>query len=100
MSRPLRTLLCGAILSTGWAAQAGLERLNHTVRPPLRQPLASVPLDLGDWVGRGERVAPDIVARPQRTESLNRPCASRKQPGLQLRLWINFSLHGTYLRHS
>ena len=35
MSRPLRTLLCGAILSTGLAAQAGLERLNHTVRPPL-----------------------------------------------------------------
>jgi Protein of unknown function (DUF3485) len=100
MSRSLRTLLCGAILSTGLAAQAGLERLNHTVRPPLRQPLASIPLDLGDWVGKDEPVDPDIIDRAQTTEYLNRTYESRKLPGLRLRLWINFSLEGTNLRHS
>ena len=41
-----------AILSTGLAAQAGLERLNQTERPALRMPLASIPMELGDWVGR------------------------------------------------
>jgi hypothetical protein len=100
MSRPLRTLLCGVILSTGLAAQAGLERLNHTVRPPLRRSLTSIPLDLGDWVGKDEPVAADIVDRAQTTEYLSRTYESRKLPGLRLRLWINFSLQGTNLRHS
>ena len=100
MSRLQRTLLCGAILSTGLAAQAGLERLNQTVRPRLRHPLASIPLDLGDWVGKDEPVDADIVDRAQTTEYLNRTYESRKQPGLRLRLWINFSLQGTNLRHT
>ena len=92
MSRLPRTVLCGAILSTGLAAQAGLERLNQTVRPPLRRSLASIPLDIGDWVGKDEPVEADIVDRPQTTEYLNRTYESRKLPGLRLRLWINFSL--------
>ncbi len=100
MLRLQRTLLCGAILSTGLAAQAGLERLNHTVRPELRRPLASLPLDLGDWVGKDEPVDADIVDRAQTTEYLNRTYESRKLPGLRLRLWINFSLQGTNLRHT
>ena len=89
-----RTLLCVAILSTGLAAQAGLERLNQTERPPLRQPLASIPFELGDWVGKDEQVDPDIVVRAQTTEYLNRIYENRKQPGAQLRLWINYSLRG------
>lgn len=100
MSRQLRTLLCGAILSTGLAAEAGLEQLTQTERPALRQPLSSIPRDLGDWVGKDEPVDPDIVERAQTTEYLNRTYESRKQPGLRLRLWVNFSLHGTNLRHS
>ncbi len=93
-------VLCGAILSTGLAAQAGLERLNQTDRPALRRSLASIPLEIGDWVGKDEPVDPDIVERAQTTEYLNRTYESRKQPGLRLRLWINFSLQGTNLRHT
>jgi Protein of unknown function (DUF3485) len=100
MSRFQRTLLCGAILSTGLAAQAGLEQLNHTVRPELRRHLASIPLDLGDWSGKDEPIDADLVARAQTTEYLSRSYESRKQPGLRLRLWINFSLVGTNLRHT
>jgi EpsI family protein len=100
MSLLTRTLIGGAILSTGLAAQAGLEQLNHTVRPLLRQRLTSIPLDMGDWAGKDEPVEADIVDRAQTTEYLNRTYESRKQPGLQLRLWINYSLLGTNLRHS
>ncbi len=100
MSRFQRTLLCGAILSTGLAAEAGLERSNHTVRPPLRRSLASIPLEIGDWVGKDEPVDAEIVARAQTTEYFNRAYESRKQPGLRLRLWINYSLLGTNLRHT
>ena len=67
MSLFTRTLLAGAILSTGLASEAGLERLNHTVRPPLRQSLASIPLDIGDWAGWDEPVEADIVERAQTT---------------------------------
>ena len=66
MSRLQRALLCGAILATGLAAQAALEKLNRTDRPALRLPLASIPLELGDWVGtrrarrsRHHRAGPD-----------------------------------------
>jgi hypothetical protein len=100
MLRLHRTVLCGAILSTGLAAQAGLEQLNETVRPPLSRPLASIPLDLDNWVGKDEPVDADIVERAQTTEYLNRTYENRKQPGLRLRLWINYSLFGTNLRHT
>ncbi len=78
----------------------GLERLNQTERPPLRRPLASIPIELGDWVGKDEPVDPDIVERAQTTEYLNRTYESRKHPGLRLRLWINYSREGTNLRHT
>jgi Protein of unknown function (DUF3485) len=100
MLRLHRTVLCGAILSTGLAAQGGLERLNETVRPPLLRPLSSIPLDLDNWVGKDEPVDADIVERAQTTEYLNRTYENRKQPGLRLRLWINYSLYGTNLRHT
>jgi EpsI family protein len=100
MSRFQRTVLCVAILLSGLAAQAGLERLNRTERPQLCKQLASIPMELGDWAGRDEKVDPDIVVRAQTTEYLNRIYESRKQPGLNLRLWINYSNEGTNLRHT
>lgn len=95
-----RSVLCCSLLSIGLVAEAGLERLNQTQRPPLRQPLASLPLVLGDWVGRDEPVQPDIVERAQTTEYLNRVYENRKQPGIKLWLWINYAERGTNLRHT
>ena len=100
MSTLMRTMISGAILATGLAAQGGLEQLNHTVRPPLLRSLHSIPLVMGDWVGKDEPVDADIVDRSQSTEYLNRMYESRKQPGVRLRVWINFSLRGDNLRHT
>jgi hypothetical protein len=100
MSNLIRTMISGAILATGLAAQGGLERLNQTVRPPLRSSLHSIPLVMGDWVGRDEPVDADIVDRSQTTEYLNRMYERRKQPGVRLRVWINYSLRGNNLRHT
>jgi EpsI family protein len=98
---PIRRLtFCAAFLLTGLAAQAALEQLNQTERPPLRASLASIPMDLGDWAGRDEPVRADIVERAQTTEYLNRVYESRKHPGLRLTLWINYSRNGTNLRHT
>ena len=83
MTRVHRCVLCAGFLLVGLAAQAGLEHLNQTERPPLRRPLAEIPMELGDWVGRDEPVAADIVERAQTTEYLNRVYESRKQPGLR-----------------
>ena len=79
MSTSIRTMISGAILATGLAAQGGLERLNQTVRPPLLHSLSSIPLVMGDWVGRDERVDADIVDRSQTSEFLNRTYESRKR---------------------
>ena len=79
-----RAVLCGAILSTGLAAQAGLERLNQTDRPPLRQ---SAGLDsAGHWQTGSARTSrstprssseprpPSISTGPTRAAS-SRACA-------------------------
>lgn len=100
MSRLNRCLLCAGFLMVGLGAQAGLEHLNQTERPPLRRPLAGIPMVLGDWVGRDKAVASDIVERAQTTEYLNRVYESRSHPGLELTLWINYSEKGTNLRHT
>jgi len=84
----------------GLAAQGELKRLNQTERPSLRRDLESIPLELGDWVGQKEDVAPNIVERAQTTAYLNRVYESRTQPGLRLTLWINYSEKGTNLRHT
>jgi len=100
MTQMNRCLLCAGILMIGLAAQGELKRLNQTERPSLRRNLASIPLDLGDWVGQDELVAPDIIERAQTTEYLNRVYESRAQPGLRLTLWMNYSEKGTNLRHT
>ncbi len=95
-----RCVLCAGILMMGLIAQSELKRLNQTERPPLRRDLASIPLEMGDWVGQDEPVAPAIIERAQTTEYLNRVYESRTQPGLRLTLWINYSEKGTNLRHT
>jgi Protein of unknown function (DUF3485) len=100
MTQVHRCLCCVGFLAIGLAAQGELKRLNQTERPPLRRDLASIPMELGDWVGEDERIAPDIVERAQTTEYLNRVYESRTQPGLRLTLWINYSRKGTNLRHT
>ena len=100
MTQMNRCLLCAGILMIGLAAQGELKRLNQTERPLLRRDLESIPLELGDWVGQKEDVAPDIVERAQTTAYLNRVYESRTQPGLRLTLWINYSEKGTNLRHT
>jgi hypothetical protein len=100
MTRFRRTLICVTILSSGLAAEAGLEKLNRTERPQLRKPLATIPMTLADWIGRDEKVDPDIIFRAETSEYLNRVYESRKHPGLSLRLWINYSRLGRNLRHT
>ena len=100
MTQMHRCLLCAGILMIGLAAQGELKSLNQTERPSLRRDLESIPLELGDWVGQKEDVAPDIVERAQTTAYLNRVYESRTQPGLRLTLWINYSEKGTNLRHT
>ncbi|QEH31700.1 hypothetical protein OJF2_01650 [Aquisphaera giovannonii] len=100
MTRAHRCLIAGALLMSGLAARAGLEGVNRTERPPLRRPLSSLPMELGDWVGRDEAVEPSIVERAQTTEYLNRVYESRTRPGLRLTLWVNYSEKGTNLRHT
>ncbi|MGZ3353411.1 MAG: EpsI family protein [Isosphaeraceae bacterium] len=100
MTQMHRCLLCAGILMIGLAAQGELKSLNQTERPSLRRDLESIPLELGDWVGQKEDVAPNIVERAQTTAYLNRVYESRTQPGLRLTLWINYSEKGTNLRHT
>jgi len=100
MSRFQRVVLCGAVLTAALAAQAALEQINQTERPALRRPLATVPMELGDWAGSDQPVDPEIVERAQTTEYLNRVYESRKHPGLKLQLWVNYSRIGNNLRHS
>jgi hypothetical protein len=100
MLKTQRAILCGFILTTGLVAQAGLERLNQSERPSLLSPLAKLPLEMENWIGKDEPVDPDIIDRAQTTEYLNRIYESRKQPGLRFRLWINYSREGTNLRHT
>lgn len=100
MSPTRRVLLCGVILTCGLAAQAGLEEMNKIERPPLRGSLSSIPLDFGDWVGRDEPVAPEIIEKAQTTAYLSREYESKTHPGRRLKLWINYSRFGDNLRHS
>jgi len=100
MTTAKRCGLCAALLTLGLAAQAGLEKLDETERPPLRRSLATIPLELDGWVGRDVPVAADIVERAQTTEYLNRVYESRRRPGVKFTLWVNYSEQGTNLRHT
>lgn len=100
MTKKGRVIFCVVLLSSGLAAQAGFERLSRTERPPLERALRSLPFQLGDWIGRDEPLDPQIVDRAQTTEYLNRIYESPKEPGLAIRLWVNYSHEGNNLRHT
>jgi EpsI family protein len=100
MSPTRRAALGVAFLTVGLAAQAALEQATQTPRPPLKQPLATLPLRLGDWDGRDEPVDPEILQRSQADDYLNRVYEDRTRPGRRLVLWVNYSRHGLNLRHS
>ena len=91
---------CLILLAAGVVAQAALENLSKIERPPLRLSLESLPMELGGWSGKSEKIDPDILERSQATECLSRTYSSPKYPGVPLTLWINYSLYGTNMRHS
>ena len=95
-----RITLCGLILAGGVASRIAIGRMNETDRPRLARPLATLPLEMGDWSGRDEEVAPEIVERAQTTEYLNRVYENPRHPGRRMRLWVNYSREGTNLRHT
>jgi hypothetical protein len=89
-----------AILGSGLAAEAAVEHATRTERPPLNRSLATVPMVLGDWVGKDEPVDEKIAEESQATEYLNRVYSHRGRPGVQVWLWMNYSDRGLNLRHS
>ena len=100
MSPPRRLAIGLVLLTSGYAAQAGLEALTVTERPALRRPLDSIPGRLGTWVGRDEPMDPEVLEKTQATDYLNRIYEDTSHPGRRVGLWINYSEHGLNLRHS
>jgi EpsI family protein len=100
MTPTRRVAVCTAVLALALASEAGLEAMTAIERPLLRAPLSSLPMELGDWVGRTEPVHPRIVAEAQTDDYLNRVYEDRRQPGRRLWLWVNYSRKGNNLRHS
>jgi EpsI family protein len=100
MSSTRRVALCGLTLLLGLAAQAGLEAMTAIERPRLLAPLATVPLELGHWVGQDVPLDPVILKESQSDDYLNREYEDRRHPGRRLSLWVNYSREGLNLRHS
>jgi EpsI family protein len=100
MTHLRRTALAASILSVGLIAQRALEAASGSVRPELKGGLSSLPLRIGDWVGRDEMVEPAILRESQADDYLNRVYENARQPGRRLVLWVNYSRTGLNLRHS
>lgn len=100
MTSNRRIMICICVLALGLCAQAGLEAMTAIDRPLLRAPLATIPLELGDWVGRDEPIDSRIVQEAQTDDYLNRVYEDRAHPGRRLWLWVNYSRKGLNLRHS
>ena len=100
MTTPRRLAIGLTILSLGLVSEAAVERATRTERPRLNGGLDAIPMTIGDWRGRDEPVDPEIARESQATEYLNRVYALRSRPGVQVWLWINYSLRGLNLRHS
>ena len=95
-----RALICLSLLSVGVVAQAALERMSRIDRPPLREPLTTLPLTLDGWIGQDLPVGPEILKEAQATEYVSRSYTNPKFPGVALSLWINYSSIGDNMRHS
>ncbi|MDE2506957.1 MAG: EpsI family protein [Planctomycetota bacterium] len=95
-----RLILAVVILACGAAAKAGIEALSRSDRPALAQPLSTLPLALGEWLGRDVPVDERIIEQAQTDDFLNRVYESSTHRGVQLKLWINYSKKGDNMRHS
>jgi exosortase len=95
-----RAIVGPSLLGLGLLASAGVAVATATPRPLLREPLASLPLVLGSWVGRDVAVDPLILKESQCDEYVNRLYEDTSSPGRTLSLWINYSRLGANLRHS
>ena len=95
-----RAILCLGLLTSGIAAQAGLEGLSKRDRPALRRPLASIPMAFAGWTGRDLPIDPEILRVSQADDALSRAYANPKFPGLVLTLWVNYSGVGNNMWHS
>jgi hypothetical protein len=95
-----RAILAIVILGSGLGAQVALEAAARTPRPLLKRPLATLPMQVGRWLGRDEPIDADVLERAQTDDYLNRTYEDPARPGRALRLWINYSTLGLNLRHS
>jgi hypothetical protein len=93
-------LICIGVLSLGLFLQVSLEATTAIERPKLRAALATVPLELGDWLGKDVEVDPLVLREAQASDYLSRVYEDRRQPGRKVWLWINYSIVGLNLRHS
>ena len=100
MSGLRRATICVCVLSLGLAGQLTLEALTVAERPPLKRPLTTLPLTIGDWLGKDVPMNPDVLEQAQATEHVNRIYRHRKNPDQAVSLWINYSKIGDNLRHS
>lgn len=100
MTPTRRVAICTGVLAAALAAEAGLEAMTAIDRPALRAALATLPNELGDWVGRDVPLDPQILKESQADDYLNRVYEDRRRPGRRLWLWVNYSRVGDNLRHS
>jgi EpsI family protein len=89
-----------ALPLAGLAGLGSLEASSTSVRPALIQPLATLPYQIGPWIGEDQATDPEIVRRAQTDDYLNRSYVDPSHPGRRLSVWINYSRHGLNLRHS
>ncbi len=95
-----RVILTLGMLGIGLAAHAAMERSASIERPKLRRSLAELPMVIGDWQGRDEPIASEIVEEAQTDDYVNRIYEHQRYPGQRVSLWINYSVNGLNLRHS
>jgi EpsI family protein len=100
MSSTWRTAIGVSILTAGLCATKALDAASGSTRPELSQPLSSLPMTLGDWIGRDEPVEPEVIQAAQTDDYLSRVYKDPRRPGLALVLWVNYSRLGLNLRHS
>jgi len=100
MNVKARVILTLGFLGLGLAAHAAMERAASIERPLLKKSLADLPMVIGDWHGRDEPIASEIVEEAQTDDYVNRIYEHAKYPGQRVSLWINYSVKGLNLRHS